>query len=228
MPGFRTTSALGWLVAGLAAGCGMTSPPDEATPGANGRGEFFRWDPIHDPADQVLEALAAGADAFVGHSSGGCVESLRPEVASSNCGLLHGAAPGWTFLAVFGREVFGDRGGLIDWIPIEVVVPTRFVLYSEAGDPIRSGTIVVADFRSPFRAVLELQADERPLMGRAVWSAAIEPAGALRVEGYGRYLRIDCLWTGIARMAIREAITGTAQVVRVFCANPLPDDGGGP
>ncbi|MBN1771301.1 MAG: hypothetical protein JXB32_08580 [Deltaproteobacteria bacterium] len=223
MPGCRPSSRLGLLAAGLAAGC-FSSPPDEATPGRNGRGEFFRWDTIHDPTDQVLAPLAVGAVAFVGHSSGGCVESLQPERAWSGCGLLRGLAPGTVFLGAYGA-----RDGLIDWVPLDVVVPTGFVLHFPGGPGTAgAGAFLVVGFRSSVDVVLELQADGRPLMGRAVWDATVEPAGALRVEGYGRYLHIDCLWTGIAELAIHEATTGVTQVVRVDCLDPLPEEDAGP
>jgi hypothetical protein len=216
MPGFRTSSSAALLAAALTAGClGAETPPDQATPGRNGRGEFFRWDTIDDPAVQTLAPLAVGTAAFVGHSSGGCVESLGRDLASSDCGRLRGRAPGTILLAAF-----DGRSRLIDWVPLDVAVPTGFVLHIAPAGTVRPGALLVLPFRTPADIVLELQADGRALMGHASWNATVEPAGALRVGGYGRYLRVDCLWTGFAELTIRESTTGVAQTLRVDCLDP--------
>ena len=203
MAGSRTSSVVLPLAAVLAAGClGSSDPvPDLASPGRNGRGEFFRWDPIEDPTEQILLPLAVGAEAFVGHSTGSCVESLLPALAQSSCGRITGHAEGTTLLATF-----DDRGRFVDWVTLPVRVPTGFTLHRRphGADGLASGSHLVVPFGEWGDLVLELQDFGTPLMGRTVWDATVTPEGALNVEGYGRYVRVDCLRTGTAELAIKE------------------------
>jgi hypothetical protein len=231
MGGFPSRSLLlpAWAV--LAAGCLGSGgpPPDEATPGVLGRGEFFRWDVIDDPAEQTLEPLAVGGEAFVGYSSDGRVESLFPAIVESDSGRIVGRAPGTTLLAAFDA-----RGRLVDYAALDVRTATDFypvfrpvsLGWGWYDRPVGWDRPLAVPFDGFGDFVLVLRDSVGSLMGSGRYTAEAAPDGALLVEGYGRYLRLACLWSGPAQVTVREAATGAVHTLAVDCLDgPRPDGG---